>query len=421
MSLVTDAILEKLNSLIVVVSQTGKVEYVSPSAKRILGFEPEQLMGEGWWNLTRNTIEDRQSIIELTLQQLKQESLLETVPQERLLKTATGGDRWILWNTSKGPLNTLVGIGHDITDRKKAELKLLEKNSELVQHNKDMLDSIQYASRIQEAILPDVQKIKNAFKDAFVLYQPKDVVSGDYYFFYQRGNKAFVAAVDCTGHGVPGALMSFIANGALKEVIIKKGVEEPSEILYALDEELFLALNKSKDGVVSLDGMDVAIGVFDFVQQTFSYAGAFRPVLVVRKAPPSLPEGEESQRASHTYSEGCGDGSSSPLGRLGGAELIEMEASRYPIGFYADVQKVFTTKTIDIKQNDAFYFFTDGYCDQFGGERKKKFNRKQFKELLLSAQDMEMSEQEAYLQYVLKNWRQDEPQTDDILVMGIKF
>lgn len=386
MSLVTDAILEKLNSLIVVVNPAGDVEYVSPSVKRILGFEPEQLMGEGWWNLTRDNVEDRTSIKALTLQQMKQESVLETVPQERLLKTATGGERWILWNTSKGPLNTLVGIGHDITDRKKAELKLLEKNSELVQHNKDMLDSIQYASRIQEAILPDVEKIKNAFKDAFVLYQPKDVVSGDYYFFYQRGNKAFVAAVDCTGHGVPGALMSFIANGALKEVIIKKGVEEPSEILYALDEELFLALNKSKDGVVSLDGMDVAIGVFDFVEQTFSYAGAFRPVLVVRDN-----------------------------------ELIEMEASRYPIGFYADVQKVFSTKTIDIKQNDAFYFFTDGYCDQFGGERKKKFNRKQFKELLLSAQDMEMSEQEAYLQYVLLNWRQEEPQVDDILVMGIKF
>lgn len=386
MSLVTDAILEKINSLIVVVNKTGNVEYVSPSAKRILGFEPEQLMGDGWWNLTRDNVDDRKSIIELTLQQLKQESMLETVPQEHLLKTATGSDCWILWNTSKGPDNTLVGIGHDITDRKKAEMKLMDKNSELIQHNKDMLDSIKYASRIQEAILPDVQKIKNAFKDAFVLYQPKDVVSGDYYFFCQRGNKAFVAAVDCTGHGVPGALMSFVANGALKEVIIKKEIEEPSEILYALDEELFLALSKSKDGVISMDGMDVAIGVFDFVEQTFSYAGAFRPVLVVRDN-----------------------------------ELIEMEASRYPIGFYADVQKVFTAQTIDIKQNDAFYFFTDGYCDQFGGERKKKFNRKQFKELLLSAQDMEMSEQEAYLQYVLLNWRQEEPQVDDILVMGIKF
>ncbi|PKP44696.1 MAG: hypothetical protein CVT95_10850 [Bacteroidetes bacterium HGW-Bacteroidetes-12] len=385
MSLVTDAILEKLNSLIVVVNPSGYVEYVSPSAKRILGFEPEHLVGEGWWNLTRDNVEDRQSIKALTLQQMKQEALLETAPQERLLKTANGSERWILWNTSKGPLNTLVGIGHDITDRKKAELQLLEKNTELLQHNKDMLDSIQYASRIQEAILPDVQKIKNAFKDAFVLYQPKDVVSGDYYFFYQQDNKAFVAAVDCTGHGVPGALMSFIANGILKEVIIKKRIENPAAILYALDEELALALDK-ENHTETHDGMDVSIGVFDFIEQTFSYAGAFRPVLVVRDN-----------------------------------ELIEMEASRYPIGFYADVQKVFTTKTIDIKQNDAFYFFTDGYCDQFGGERKKKFNRKQFKELLLSAQDMEMSEQEAYLQYVLLNWRQEEAQVDDVLVMGIKF
>lgn len=386
MSLVTDAILEKLNSLIVVVNPAGDVEYVSPSAKRILGFEPEQLVGDGWWNLTRDNVEDRQSIKALTLQQMKQEALLETAPQERLLKTANGSERWILWNTSKGPLNTLVGIGHDITDRKKAELKLLEKNTELIQHNKDMLDSIQYASRIQEAILPDVQQIKNVFKDAFVFYQPKDVVSGDYYFFYQRGNMAFVVAVDCTGHGVPGALMSFIANGALKEVIIKKGIENPADILYALDDELYLALNKSKDGVVSIDGMDVAVGVFDFETQSFSYAGAFRPVLVVRDN-----------------------------------ELIELEASRYPIGFYADVKKVFITQTIEVKQDDTFYFFTDGYCDQFGGEQKKKFNRKQFKELLLSAQDMEMDEQEAYLQYVLLNWRQDEPQVDDVLVMGIKF
>src|SRR3989344_5795699 len=100
MSLVTDAILEKLNSLIVVVNPSGDVEYVSPSAKRILGFEPEQLMGEGWWNLTRDNVEDRTSIKALTLQQMKQESVLETVPQERLLKTATGGERWILWNTS---------------------------------------------------------------------------------------------------------------------------------------------------------------------------------------------------------------------------------------------------------------------------------------------------------------------------------
>jgi PAS domain S-box-containing protein len=385
MSLVTDSILEKLNSLIVVVNKSGKVEYVSPSAKRILGFEPEQLMGEGWWELTRDNVTEREDIRSLALKQLEQESLLATVPYERVLKTSAGAEKWILWNTSKGPMNTLVGIGHDITDRKKAELLLLEKNKELEQHNKDMVDSIQYASRIQEAILPDVQKIRETFKDAFVLYQPKDVVSGDYYFFYKKKNKVFVAAVDCTGHGVPGALMSIIANGILKEVIVKKGIEEPSEILYALDDELFLALNK-QDGGITYDGMDVSLGVFDLENNTLTYSGAFRPMLMIRNN-----------------------------------EIIEFEGNRYPIGFYGDVSKVFVSQKTDLQENDTFYFFTDGYCDQFGGEKKKKFNRKRFKELLLSAQSMEMEEQESFLQYALLNWRQEEEQMDDILVMGVKI
>jgi PAS domain S-box-containing protein len=386
MSLVTDAILEKLNSLIVVVNHHGKVEYVSPSAKRILGFEPEQLMGEGWWSLTRDNDHERADIRALALQQLEQDSLLANVPYERLLKTAAGNDRWILWNTSKGPLNTLVGIGHDITDRKKAEQQLVEKHKELQQHNKDMVDSIQYASRIQEAILPDVQKIKSTFKDAFVLYQPKDVVSGDYYFFYQRKNKIVVAAVDCTGHGVPGALMSIIANGIFKEVIIKKGIEEPSEILYALDDELYLALNKQNNEGVTNDGMDVALGVFDLEENTLTYSGAFRPMLLVRNN-----------------------------------KFIEFEANRFPIGFYGDVKKEFVSKKIELEENDTFYFFTDGYCDQFGGEQKKKFNRKRFKELLLSAQSMEMDEQESFLQYALLNWRQDEPQVDDVCIIGVRI
>jgi len=384
MSLVTDAILAKLNSLIVVVNQQGKVEYVSPSTKRMLGFEPEQLLGEGWWDLTRIDILEREAVKELTMQQLQQNSMVESLPYERLLKTATGGDKWILWNTSKGPANTLIGIGHDITDRKKAEQKLIEKHKELEQQNKDMLDSIQYASRIQEAILPDIEKIKNAFSDAFVLYQPKDVVSGDYYFFYQRGSKSFVAAVDCTGHGVPGALMSIIANGILKEVIIKKGITEPSEILYALDEELFAALNKK--GEITSDGMDVALAVFDSENNSVRYSGAFRPMILLRDN-----------------------------------ELIEFEANRYPIGFYADVEKVFVSKEIEFKKEDTFYFFTDGYCDQFGGELKKKFNRKRFKELLLSLHGMEMEEQRSFLQYALLNWRQAEPQLDDVCIIGVRI
>jgi PAS domain S-box-containing protein len=371
--------------LIVVVNQEGNVEYVSPSAKRILGFEPAQLIGEGWWNLTRDNETERLDMKLRTIHQIKHDSS-NPVPYERLLKTSNGAERWILWNTSKGPLNTLVGIGHDITDRKKAEELLVKKNKELEQHNKDMVDSIQYASRIQEAILPDVQKIKSAFKDAFVFYQPKDVVSGDYYFFYQRNDKVFVAVVDCTGHGVPGALMSIIANNILKEVIIKKGLEEPSRILYALDEELFIALNKQNSSDLTNDGMDISLGVFDLRKNILSYSGAFRPLLLLRNN-----------------------------------EFIEFEGNRFPIGSYGGIEKEFKTQDIELEENDLLYFFTDGYCDQFGGEQKKKFNRKRFKELLLSARDMEMEEQESFLQYALLNWRQEEEQIDDILIMGIRI
>lgn len=385
MSLVSDAILEKLNSLIVVLNKQGNVEYVSPSVKRILGFEPEQLMGDGWWNLTRDNEAERNDIRSMALRQLRQDKLLETVPYEKLLKTATGGNRWILWNTSKGPLGTLVGIGHDITDRKKAEEQLVVKHQELEQQNKDIRDSISYASRIQEAILPNPELLKQHFDDAFVLYLPKDVVSGDYYYYYTKGTKSYVAAVDCTGHGVPGALMSVIANGLLKEVIVKRGLEDPAEILSALDEELFLVLNKDGKGA-SYDGMDVAMAVIDHENQQLNYAGAFRPMLIAREN-----------------------------------ELIELDGNRYPVGFYGDIKKQFSTRQVPLLKGDVCYLFTDGYCDQFGGEQKKKFTRKRFRELILSMQDMSMEEQGSFLQYALLNWRQDEPQVDDILVMGVKL
>jgi PAS domain S-box-containing protein len=385
MSLVTDVILEKLNSLIVVVNPSGDVDYVSPSVRRILGFEPEQLIGQGWWNLTRSSEDERADIRSLVQKQIEATRLLETVPYEKLLRTANGGTRWILWNTSKGPLNTLVGIGHDITERKHAEQQLLLKNKQLEEQNREMLDSIRYASQLQQSILVDPQKIRDSFADAFVLYQPKDVVSGDYYFQFRTQNKVFLAAVDCTGHGVPGALMSVVADSVFREVIQKRGLQDPAQILYALDEELYLALNKNRNETIS-DGMDVALAVIDLEQNTLEYAGAFRPALILR-----------------------------------GEEFIELEASRYPIGFYADVEKSFSTTRLQLQKDDLLYLFTDGYCDQFGGEKKKKFNRRRFKELLLSAQSMTMEEQESFLSYAHRNWRQEEEQVDDVLVIGVRI
>ena len=385
MSLVNNTILERINSLIVVVNAQGRVEYVSPSAKRILGFEPEQLLGDGWWNLTRDDKKERRKIRELVRKQIEQKVLLETIPQERLLKTSSGGEKWILWNTSKGLFNKLVAIGHDITERKVSEQQLLFKHKELEQQNLEILASIRYARRIQESILPDIHRLLPACKESFALFLPKDEVSGDFYFVHQRGSKSFVVAVDCTGHGVPGALMTMIANSLLREVIVKQGIDDPAKILYQLDKELIEELNKDDGRDITNDGMDVAVAVVDTEQRTLTYAGAFRPMLLLRKG-----------------------------------EIIEFDANRFPIGFYGDSPKRFESRSIELLEEDTFYLFTDGFCDQFGGEDKKKFNRKRFKDLLVFIQSMSLAEQEAFLKYALLNWRQDEPQVDDVLVIGVK-
>ncbi len=386
MKILSDSILENLKSIMVILDDSGNLEYISSSVKNVLGFTPEQLIGENWFNYTLCNQTELRTIKSVLAQNTKNNSCIPNYIYEQQLKTISGNRKWILWSASKQDSNKLIAIGQDITDRKKAELQLSEKNTELYQKNTEIKQSLEYASRIQEAILPDIISFKSVFRDAFVFYQPKDIIGGDYYYIYKKNNKIFVAVVDCTGHGVPGALMSVMANSILKEVISNKHMEEPSEILYQLDIELQLILNSQTGHETKYDGMDVSIGLFDFDREQILYSGAFRPMLLVRDS-----------------------------------EVIEFKPNRYPIGFYDDVKKEFITQQLKLKKGDSFYFFTDGYCDQFGGEKLKKFNRKRFKELLLFVQSMEMDEQESFLSYAFNNWRQNEPQMDDILIIGIKI
>lgn len=378
-------ILENLNTLIVVVNSEGKIDYVSPSVQRMLGFEPRQLLGEGWWNLTRRDENERARVKEHVNTLIRQSPDIVPAAFERALITSKGETKWILWNHTRGPESSLISIGYEITDRKLAEQKLQQKNRELQSRNSEMLASIQYAKRIQDAVLPDAQGLKNFFEDAFVYFKPRDVVSGDFYWYYARGNKVFVAAMDCTGHGVPGALMSVIANGLVRDVVIKRGLEEPDEILYAIDKEMEAALSRQDGSNAAPDGMDIALCVFDKEKRILSFAGAFRPLLRVRNN-----------------------------------EITEFRGSRYPIGFYPEINKIFEKQEIPYESGDAFYMFSDGYIDQFGGERGKKLNRKRFTELLLQVQSMNLEEQESFLDYALNNWKQEEEQTDDVLVIGVK-
>jgi PAS domain S-box-containing protein len=382
----SELILEKLNTLVIVVNEQGSVDYVSSSSLKVLGYDSKLLLGDAWWDLTRNSKEEI-AIVKNISRRMFSECQKGFFPQpyERLLKTSSGKNKWILWNTTIGPENTMVAIGYDITERKTAEQKLLKANAVLVQHNAEMLESINYAQRIQQSILPPKLKIEQLFNGGFVLYKPKDIVSGDFYWFYEKSDAFYVAAVDCTGHGVPGALLSVLANSLLKNVIDGCNFCEPAQILYELDIELHKELNSGKDYLAS-DGMDISLCKFYKDKTKAVFAGAFRPMILVRNS-----------------------------------EIFEFKGNRNPIGFYGGTEKLFEQTEIVLKANDTFYLYSDGYIDQFGGERNKKLNKRRFKELLLTMETMDISEQEAFLEYAFNNWKQDSEQTDDIVVVGIRI
>lgn len=385
MEQVFNTILERLNNLIIVANSEGMVNYVSPSVKNVLGYEPHELLGNGWWESTKSGNDEGISFLDYINAQFQQNSNLKEISYERQLKTASGVDKWILWNMSVGPDNSVISIGSDITQRKNAEQVLERKNEDLQQKNEDIIDSIQYACKIQEAILPDTNLFAKNIADAFVLYLPKDVVSGDFYFYHKKGEQLYIAAVDCTGHGVPGALMSVLGNALLKDIIIKQGIEKPSEILSVLDNDLNTALQKEDSFNTMSDGMDMALININLLTNKLIFSGAMRPLWLLRDD-----------------------------------EVVELKGDRFPIGYFYGVEKSFSDTEIDLKKDDRLYLFSDGYPDQFGGERNKKFNKKKLKELLLSIQDLNGKEQANFLEYALKNWRQDVEQTDDILVIGLK-
>jgi PAS domain S-box-containing protein len=381
---IQEQILDKLNALVVVLNNDGSAEYVSDSAKHLLGYQPEQLLGYNWWETTRFSkpegIEIRNKIMTLFR---NNRGVTQTF--EHLLRTKHGGQKWMRWNVSNFSEEQIIGIGYDITDKKHSEKKLLEQNQKLLEQNKDITDSIVYARRIQQSILQKEDAVKQIFPGSFLLYKPKDIISGDYYWLYEDEHYKYAAAVDCTGHGVPGAMMSMVANSIFKEVFMNREISEPVDVLNALDKELEKAIQKNS-GEPFNDGMDVGLLRIEKKSGELKFAGAFRSALLVQNG-----------------------------------EVTELKGSRYPLGFYSGIEKVFETRTAQLNEGDQLYLYSDGFVDQFGGERNKKLNKVNFRELIRTASEMPIEEQEAFLEYSFNNWKQEEEQTDDVLVIGLKI
>ena len=269
-----------------------------------------------------------------------------------------------------------------------ASREVEKQKEELAIKNKNITDSIQYAKKIQEALLPSDIMFKKLFPDSFILFKPKDIVSGDFYWITERNNKVFVSAVDCTGHGVPGAFMSLIGFKILENIIKVQGIEKPAEILNILSIGIENTFHRDEEDYLLKDGMDLTFCVFDRDKKQLEYAGAFNPLYLIRDN-----------------------------------KLIETRADRFSIGlkYTLNEPNEYTNHSVSIKKGDMIYLFSDGYPDQFGGPNGKKFMYRRFRHLLLTIHNLPLQEQKDSLEKSIEDWKGEEyEQIDDILVIGIK-
>lgn len=305
--------------------------------------------------------------------------------------------KWFLYSSAGGGVLVLIITGLVFSRfriRQRSNKELETQNNEIVrkkniieEKNREITSSIYFAKRIQDSILPTEKYLKKHLPKSTVMFRPKDIVSGDFYFFEQVGDLSIIAAADCTGHGVPGAFMSMVGHDVLEQAVKQQGLTQPSLILNYLSKSINSALRQEGQDSAIKDGMDIALCTIDHKKMELQYAGAFNPLYHIRNF-----------------------------------ELSEIKADKFAIGSYFDANKhSFTNHTISLQKGDSVFLFSDGYADQFGGELNKKFKLNRFKSLLIGVSEQEPAWQLEVLNHNFDEWKGSNEQVDDILVIGIKF
>ena len=269
--------------------------------------------------------------------------------------------------------------------KQKEEIELKTKELEIL--FKQVTDSIHYAKRIQEAILPPNNLVKQILPESFVLYKPKDIVSGDFYWIDKKNNWCYFAAVDCTGHGVPGAFMSIVGYNLLKDILKNTDSIQPSIIMDKMNDGVANTLHtNTTSGKQTKDGMDMTLCALNYETLELQFAGAFNPLYIIR-----------------------------------GNELIQYKADKFPVGMFIGEKQNFTNHSIQLQKGDSIYIFSDGYADQFGGPRGKKFMAGNFRQLLSDVSKLPIERQKTMLNQTIEEWRGNLEQVDDILIIGVKI
>lgn len=340
------------------------------------------------YKIINDTIANKEIIGELNTIKTKYDTEKKQKEIE-LLKVNANKDKIVKFSLMGGALLLLV-LAFLMFNRyrlKEKTNKLLEEQNAIIsEKNKDISDSINYAKKIQEAIFPSNTEITKVFPEHFILSLPKDVVSGDFYWFTQSANLKIFVVADCTGHGVPGAFMSMIGNTLLNQIVIERKILRPDLILNELRNEIIKSLKQSEESK-SRDGMDLSLICLNSDTNVLQVACANNPVWIIKED----------------------------------RTLLEIKPDKQPIGYVSSSPMDFSLNTIQLQKGDTIYQFSDGYADQFGGEKGKKFKYNQLKELLLNMKSSDMTQQLEILNSSFEKWKGSLVQIDDVLVTGIKI
>lgn len=373
---------ENSPDMIIRINLLGKLVYVNPAVARFVNVHPQELVKKRINELEIDTrfitfVEEALAAIKMEQQQTITEVPMTSQEGERIMEIKS-----IPEMGEEGELETVLFVAHDMTEFKKIEEDIKEKN-------KKISDSINYAQRIQTSILPQTIHIQNSFPRSFIFYRPKDVVSGDFPWFFEKDGISYIAAVDCTGHGVPGALISFIGYFLLNNIVNAQTDHSAAQILDELHQQVRSTLKQDQEGALGRDGMDLALCIIDKEKQTLDFSGAHRPLFLLRNG-----------------------------------ELNEYNGSRKAIGgipLRKKIEKDFENHLITYEKGDQIFIFSDGLPDQIGGPDRKKFQPRRIREILTETPGTSMAQFSRQFSQEFYEWMGEEKQVDDVLLIGIEL
>ncbi|RMG78595.1 MAG: PAS domain S-box protein, partial [Bacteroidetes bacterium] len=387
---------KETDNAVVLCRPDGSFIWANEAFRKITGYTLEEFARTFGNSLQKASVsKEIQTLIEQCIASGK------PVTYEGQMQTKDGKKRWLQTTLTPvkdnaGKLKWLIAVDADITEIKEAQEKVEEKNKEII-------DSINYAKRLQQAILPSVKLFQKHLPESFVLFQPKDIVSGDFYWLEtgENNNEIYFAAADCTGHGVPGAMVSVVCNQALTYALNEMKQKDTGKILDTAREQVIKRFSQSDTDKSVKDGMDIALCRLFKDTLKLQWSGANNPLWIVSE------HSELNTKAGYRTME------------LNGCYLHEIKGDKQPVGMHAFAAP-FTTRNVQLHKGDTIYVFSDGFQDQFGGNKAKKFKPKAMKEHLLGIIRLSMEEQHAYLVRIFEEWKGSLEQTDDVTVIGVR-